>query len=776
MTTPEIKTARTMTGWEIAMVVTVGLGAAAGCAIEPEELVSVESALTATPSFVQQASTIPQSPQTTVSVAYGQAQRAGDLDVVIVGWNDTSAQVSAVTDVSGNSYQVAAGATTRTTALSQAMYFASNIRAAVAGRNLVTVSFTRSAQFVDLRVLEYAGIDPVNPLDRAVGASGSGSNTDSGALLTSVAGDLLVAGNTVTTRTASAGSGFLSRVITNPDGDLAEDRLAGAAGSYNATAPIAPAGNWVMQLVAFRAATVSGNGAGGSASSGVGGSGSGGSGTGGAVVAGVGGSGSGGAHGIGGANGVGGSGIGGATGTGGSGIGGAIAAGSPFPVAYAANRRYLQDRNGVPFPILGRTAWFVLSRVAADYQAFVDDSVARGYDAIELHVINHDSRGNNAPFAGNGQAPFLRRLDGASWGGSLSYSSSAAMPDFTTPNASYWSFVDAFLAYCDAHGVLVLLFPAYVGYGGGGQGWMQEMLGNGASRMQTYGAFIANRYRDQRNLVWMMGGDMGTGFNAFDQPETSVENGLLTGMKSVAGQQSIHFSAEWDSESIATDQTSFGTSMTLNGAYSWIGDVPTQGRRAYGRASVEPSFLLEEPYDEEGDDGNAVNSNATQPVRRFQWWGWLSTIGGYVSGNGYVWTFNGTTWRNHLDTQGSRDMARLNAFTRAMPWYQLVPSGMGGVKTLITAGAGSTSDASYVAAAATPDGAWLVAYVPPAHRGSVTIDRTALGGTARARWYNPTTGAYTAIGSVPNTGTQAFSPPGNNGSGYSDWVLVLDKQ
>jgi len=75
-------------------------------------------------------------------------------------------------------------------------------------------------------------------------------------------------------------------------------------------------------------------------------------------------------------------------------------------------------------------------------------------------------------------------------------------------------------------------------------------------------------------------------------------------------------------------------------------------------------------------------------VRRFQWWGWLATIGGYISGNGYVWPFN-PGWQLHLDTQGSRDMKRLNAFIRSVAWYNLAPSGLGGMRTLITAGGGS---------------------------------------------------------------------------------------
>jgi hypothetical protein len=161
-------------------------------------------------------------------------------------------------------------------------------------------------------------------------------------------------------------------------------------------------------------------------------------------------------------------------------------------------------------------------------------------------------------------------------------------------------------------------------------------------------------------------------------------------------------------------------------------------------------------------------------VRRFQWWGWLSTIGGYISGNGYVWPFT-AAWRHHLDTQGSRDMARLNAFIESVAWYKLVPSGLNGMRMLITAGGSSASLRDYVAAAAAPDGTLMVAYVPPAHSGAITVDMRALNGPVRARWFDPTSGMYTIIGTgLTDTGSRSFTAPGNNSAGLKDWVLVLD--
>src|ERR1700694_5458000 len=57
----------------------------------------------ATPAFVQVAAAVPQSLSvTTISAAYAAAQTAGNLNVVVIGWNDTAARVSTVTDTSGN--------------------------------------------------------------------------------------------------------------------------------------------------------------------------------------------------------------------------------------------------------------------------------------------------------------------------------------------------------------------------------------------------------------------------------------------------------------------------------------------------------------------------------------------------------------------------------------------------------------------------------------------------------------------------------------------------
>ena len=206
------------------------------------------------PAYVQGNYMVPQSPQDSVTVPYTAAQGAGDLNVVIVGWNNTTTQISSVTDTTGNVYQLVIGPTQVNGSLSQSIFYAKNIAQASADGNAVTVTFSGAAAYPDIRVLEYRGVDPLNPVDVLVGATGNSTMASSGAVTTTNAMDLLVAANTVRPVTTSSGSGFASRLLTEPDGDIAEDEIVTTTGSYSASATLGSAGQWVMQMVAFRAA------------------------------------------------------------------------------------------------------------------------------------------------------------------------------------------------------------------------------------------------------------------------------------------------------------------------------------------------------------------------------------------------------------------------------------------------------------------------------------------------------------------------------------------
>ena len=134
---------------------------------------------------------------------------------------------------------------------SQSIYYAKNITAAGAGTNTVTVTFSTAAAYPDIRILEYNGADTNNPIDVTSANYGNGPICNSGSATTTNPTDLILGASIVQTMTGTGG-GYTRRILTQPDGDIAEDQMTTATGNYSASASVNPSAQWIMQMVAFR--------------------------------------------------------------------------------------------------------------------------------------------------------------------------------------------------------------------------------------------------------------------------------------------------------------------------------------------------------------------------------------------------------------------------------------------------------------------------------------------------------------------------------------------
>ena len=116
-------------------------------------------------------------------------------------------------------------------------------------------------------------------------------------------------------------------------------------------------------------------------------------------------------------------------------------------------------------------------------------------------------------------------------------------------------------------------------------------------------------------------------------------------------------------------------------------------------------------------------------------------------------------------------MAHVVALFSSRAWYALVPDQD---HTVVTGGYGSFGEPDYLTAARTRDGRLAIAYVPSAR--TLTVDLGIFSGPVSARWYDPTNGAFSAIGDGPlaNDGSVSLTTPGANGDSADDWVLVLE--
>jgi hypothetical protein len=475
-----------------------------------------------------------------------------------------------------------------------------------------------------------------------------------------------------------------------------------------------------------------------------------------------------------------------------------------FPLVVAPSGRFLCDQKGRPFPILGDAGWgLAVGLTAAEQLVYLRDRLDRGVNSILLQALEHRFSSKKPPHNVAGDLPFTRRLDGDRYTGSPNGTTTASggdgqfpadpytrieaeAPDFTSPAPRYWEALDATIETCAEQGVLVFLFPAYVGFAGGDQGWLAELVANDAgtgsgdfagqpwadparSKLWNYGAWLADRYRNASNIVWAHGGDHGNNPErgcAFTAAQKTAVSNVMAGIRSIPGQASKLHTGHWARPGLSTDVPLAAGAFDLQAVY--VDATPSvHGRRGYALTPPMPVFEIESHY-----EGNP--SGPGEPTRRLLWWSYLTSIGGAFFGRERLWQF-GADWRAHLDTPGARDLARFNAFILGLPWQDLVPSGLDGMKDLVPAGGGSPLGQDHVAAAATPDGRLLVAYFPPARAARVTVDTTVMSGPARGRWFNPATAAYTDLAAaISNTGKHKFAPPGDNGSGFRDWVLVLE--
>lgn len=424
------------------------------------------------------------------------------------------------------------------------------------------------------------------------------------------------------------------------------------------------------------------------------------------------------------------------------------AAAAVFPLKAADNGRFLVDQQGEPFLVVGDTAWSLIAQLSAeDIDRYLDDRQRRGFNSIIVNLIEHRFA-SHAPRTLAGLAPFT------------------TAGDLSTPNPAYFELAHDVVRRANDRGIVVWLFPAYLGYGGGDDGFFQEMRASDRDRLRRYGRFVGRRFKDLPNIVWAMGGDY------TPKPEdqwvvAEVAQGILEvdGTHLMTGHGAPEYSAV----------AAFGEPqwLTVNSVYTYESTLFGPVQKEYQRRPCRPFVLLESTYEGEHDA-------SPDQIRRQAYWAMLGGACGQFFGNNPIWHFDGpglypvqTTWVEALDGTGSRDMTRLRDFFSALPWQRLEPEQSHAV---VTDGYGDGTATALTAC--TADGRLSVTYIPSTGTASRTL-RVNLQHFSRpigARWYNPADGTWKQIpvDPLPDQGAHRFRTPGDNGTGTSDWLLVLE--
>jgi hypothetical protein len=421
--------------------------------------------------------------------------------------------------------------------------------------------------------------------------------------------------------------------------------------------------------------------------------------------------------------------------------------GPAFPLKVAEGGRYLVDRRGTPFLIAGESPQALMVNLSEqDAELFFANRQKHGFNAVWINLLCRSGTGG--------------RADGSTYDGLVPFQSP---DDFRKPNDAYFERCDRMIRLAHKHGLLVILDPCET------IDHLKPMLKNGPKVCKEFGRYLGKRYQDVDNLLWMHGNDFQTWKDA---NHDAVVLALAQGIKET-DRHHLH-TIELDYlVSGSRDDNRWARAIDLSAAYTYYPPY-AQVLKDYNRQPVQPVVMIESDYEFEQNSTPAI-------LRRQEYWSLLSGAAGQLYGNGYTWPFK-PGWKEKLDTPGAKQMAHVQSLFSRRPWYKLVPDQK---HTVVTAGYGTfdgtntegnryvmTSD--YVTAARTPDGALALAYVPSPR--TITVDMARLAGPASAQWYDPSRGTYLPADRtlLPNKGKKSFTPPGNNGDGDGDWVLVLE--
>ena len=411
-----------------------------------------------------------------------------------------------------------------------------------------------------------------------------------------------------------------------------------------------------------------------------------------------------------------------------------------YPLKKSETGRFLVDQRGKPFLVLGDSAWSLIAQLGnKEIDQYLDDRAKRGFNCLIVNLIEHQFC-TNAPATRTKILPFEK--------------------------AGYFNFAYNVVKKANDRGIAVWLFPAYLGYGGGNEGWFKDMKACGKAKLRNYGRFVGKRFKDLPNLVWVMGGD-------FTPPQedqwtvTELAEGILE-------EDSQHLMTAHGGPSTHSAVIAFGEPdwLTVNSVYSYEKALFRPLLTEYHRPRTRPFVLLESVYEGEHD-------SKPHEIRRQAYWAMLSGACGQFFGNNPIWHFDGpglfpftTTWQKAMDGTGSRDMVRLRRLFVEIPWQQLAPDEN---HIIVTKGYGK--DLSSVLTSKAPDRSMAIIYVPSTEvkSQSLTVNLAQFSGPVTARWYNPTDGRFMAISdqTFPNLGLRDFQTPGDNGTGAFDWLLIL---
>ncbi|MGY4385896.1 hypothetical protein ACVWYN_002944 [Pedobacter sp. UYP24] len=420
------------------------------------------------------------------------------------------------------------------------------------------------------------------------------------------------------------------------------------------------------------------------------------------------------------------------------------------------NHRFLVYENGKPFFYLGDTAWELFHRLTLkEAGVYMENRRQKGFTVLQV-VILAELNGIDGPNA-MGHTPMRDH-------------------DPSKLNEDFFKDIDAFIRLAESKGLYIGLLPTWGdklfknSWGMGPEIFNQQNAGD-------YGKFLGSRYRNQKNIIWILGGDR----NPRDAKDVEVwramGNGIAEGAggyyktlmtyhpqpKENGGSSTWFHNDKWlDFNMMQTGHCKDGTNY----------DKITYD---YNLKPVKPTMDGEPLYEDHPIcfDWKKNGFSNADDIRKLAYWQVFSGAMGHTYGCHAIWQFYAPgrepvnapqhTWQHAMDLPGATQMGYVKKLMLSVSFLDRIPD-----QSLIKNENLKTGD--YCVATRAIDGHYAFIYTPTGK--SLHINLLSMKSKqVYCKWFNPRSGQFTKQFKQAKLEDMAFNTP-DHGSG-KDWVLVL---
>ena len=433
------------------------------------------------------------------------------------------------------------------------------------------------------------------------------------------------------------------------------------------------------------------------------------------------------------------------------------------PLKISANKRYFMTKEGRPFFWLGDTGWLLFKKCKReDAIKYLDNRKAKGFNVIQVMLLHEltvtDAYGDSAILGQDVSRPNI--IPGNSLNKNGGY--------------DYWDNVDYVIDEAAKRGIYVALVPV----------WGGNIKNVSVEQAKKYAEFLANRYKNKINIIWLNGGDIKGAdgldkWNMIGNTIRSIDKGHLMTFHPRGRNSSstwFHNEAWLDFNMFQSGHRRYDQDTSANETLHYGEDNWRYVNADYALTPVKPTFDGEPSYENipQGLHDSAEKRWTDADIRRYAYWEVFAGGCGFTYGNNSVMQFYrkgdkdmsygaNKDWDSEMNTPGAGQLKYLKQLMLSKSYFDRVPD-----QSLVV-----DNGEKYDRVLATKGKDYAMFYVYSGRTFKAALSKLNFK-PGKAIWFSPADSQVIPIKDYRYATEKTFDPPGEKENG-NDWVLILEK-